>query len=204
MKLSNNLIVIDLETTGSHKFITEIGAVFLNKNLEIIDTFQILIKPEHPIEQEIESLTGITNDMVINAPLFPQAIKAFEEWVIKHSIRLKAVKLCAWGNYFDANVLRNLYKYYNMKYPFSGTWYDIKTIAAMWFMLSGRKQETLSVEKVINIMNIKLDAGRFHRADYDAMAEALILKVALGSLSNGFFLKSSSQLQNYTYLKINI
>jgi DNA polymerase-3 subunit epsilon len=76
--------VIDIETTGgrasTHK-ITEIGMVKM-VNGEIVDQWQSLINPQRRIPSMITSLTGITNDMVVNAPLFADIadeLEAFTE-----------------------------------------------------------------------------------------------------------------------------
>lgn len=66
--------IVDIETTGGsaewHK-ITEI-AIFLHNGNEIIDSFQTLINPQKLIPPNITALTGITNEMVENAPLFEE------------------------------------------------------------------------------------------------------------------------------------
>jgi len=67
-------VVVDIETTGgraSHHRITEIGMVKMI-NGEIIDEWQSLLNPERNIPRNITSLTGITNEMVENAPLFSE------------------------------------------------------------------------------------------------------------------------------------
>ncbi|MCS6266264.1 MAG: 3'-5' exonuclease [Vampirovibrio sp.] len=62
--------VIDLETTGlnaKRNSITEITAIqFVNG--QAIDIFSTLVQPKEPIPYEVESLTGISNEMVENAP----------------------------------------------------------------------------------------------------------------------------------------
>lgn len=64
--------VVDIETTGgSPKFekITEI-AVYLFDGNRIVDEFATLINPERLIPSHISALTGITNEMVADAPKF--------------------------------------------------------------------------------------------------------------------------------------
>jgi DNA polymerase-3 subunit epsilon len=67
-------VVIDVETTGGkqpqHR-ITEIGAVKMI-NGEIVDTWSTLINPQKNIYPFITKLTGISNDMVKDAPLFSE------------------------------------------------------------------------------------------------------------------------------------
>lgn len=63
---------LDIETTGgnsSHDRITEIGVRFWRAG-EVVDEWQTLVNPETRISSFIESLTGISNDMVASAPKF--------------------------------------------------------------------------------------------------------------------------------------
>lgn len=64
--------VTDIETTGSHaseNSITEI-AVVLTDGENVLDTFHTLVRPDHEIPHYITTLTGITNEMVAEAPSF--------------------------------------------------------------------------------------------------------------------------------------
>jgi DNA polymerase-3 subunit epsilon len=63
---------LDIETTGgnsSHDRITEIGIRFWRAG-EVVGQWQTLINPETRISPFIESLTGISNAMVADAPVF--------------------------------------------------------------------------------------------------------------------------------------
>jgi len=62
--------VLDLETTGLNAkkcAITEVTAIQYRNGQEI-GKFSTLVKPTEPIPEEVEILTGISNDMVKNAP----------------------------------------------------------------------------------------------------------------------------------------
>ncbi len=58
--------IVDIETTGGYAAgngITEI-AVFITDGMRIIKEFSTLLNPYYTIPRFVESLTGITNEMV--------------------------------------------------------------------------------------------------------------------------------------------
>ncbi|MFA5676243.1 MAG: PolC-type DNA polymerase III [Christensenellales bacterium] len=75
-------VVFDIETTGLNPNscgITEIGAVRLIKG-EITDTFSTFVNPGMPISPQITDLTGITDEMVKDAPRVDEALRMFKEF----------------------------------------------------------------------------------------------------------------------------
>lgn len=68
--------VIDVETTGlsaKKNSLTEITAIQF-KNGQELGKFSTLVKPSEPVPPEVETLTGITNEMVQNAPPLIQVL----------------------------------------------------------------------------------------------------------------------------------
>ena len=62
-------VVFDLETTGldpTRHEIIEIGAIRVNRDSNVHDTLQCLVKPMKPVPKRITRLTGITQEMVDN------------------------------------------------------------------------------------------------------------------------------------------
>jgi DNA polymerase III subunit epsilon len=74
-----DLAVVDVETTGwlpEQAELTEIGCVRLSGG-QLTGEFATLIRPATPIPPDITLLTGITDNMVIRAPLAGAALPAF-------------------------------------------------------------------------------------------------------------------------------
>src|SRR5919204_4961369 len=66
------LAVVDLETTGTRPAtdrITEIGVVEIER-FEVVSEWSTLVNPGRALPSEIQALTGITADMVAQAPRF--------------------------------------------------------------------------------------------------------------------------------------
>lgn len=72
----SDFVVVDLETTGAKTppcRITEIGAYRISRG-RIVAEFQTLVNPETLIPPFIIQLTGITNQMVKDAPFFAEVV----------------------------------------------------------------------------------------------------------------------------------
>lgn len=81
--LDDTFVVFDIETTGfsaAEDRIIEIGAVKITDGA-IVDRFSTFVNPEVPIPFEIQQLTHITDDMVLEAPKIEEALPAFLDFV---------------------------------------------------------------------------------------------------------------------------
>ncbi len=77
--LDDLYVVFDIETTGfsaEHDQIIEIGAVKVEKG-QITERFSAFVNPRTPIPFEIEKLTGISDDMVLNEPDIAEVLPRF-------------------------------------------------------------------------------------------------------------------------------
>lgn len=94
IKHNAGYVVFDLETTGLSPYkdeIIEIGAVKVNKEGQIVDTFTTLVKPSQPVSDFIQNLTGISNDMLEDAPSIYVALPRFanfagDEILVGHNV----------------------------------------------------------------------------------------------------------------------
>jgi DNA polymerase-3 subunit epsilon len=102
---------LDLETTGTASTgdrITEIGIVRVSDG-EFLDEWSTLVNPERSIPEDIRVLTGITNEMVREAPTFADLRREVFE-------RLEGHVLVAHNARFDYGFLRNEFRRVETKY----------------------------------------------------------------------------------------
>lgn len=100
----DKLVFIDLETTGANPVsdrITEIGLVEVGADGRATH-WSSLVNPEVPIPAFIQSLTGISNDMVRRAPTFTELARPLFE-------RLQGALFIAHNARFDYGFLRNAF-----------------------------------------------------------------------------------------------
>jgi DNA polymerase-3 subunit epsilon len=72
LDLGQTIAFVDLETTGSNATldrVTEVGIVLWDEG-RVVEKWSSLVNPEAPIPSFIQGLTGITDEMVAQAPLF--------------------------------------------------------------------------------------------------------------------------------------
>ena len=95
MYIPKELIILDLETTGSQPVeddIIEIGALKTIDG-EIVSTFSELVKPRKEIPEYVEGLTGINKGMLVNAPYIEEVLPRFLKFcgdnvIVGHNITL--------------------------------------------------------------------------------------------------------------------
>ena len=163
--LDNEYVVFDLETTGFNAAngdsIIEIGAVKL-KHGEIVDKFDMLVKPPMPISERITSVTSITNEMVEDCPNEEEAVKEFIKWtgdliMVAHNAK------------FDTSFIEQAFKKYKLgsfKNPV------IDTLALSRTLDQDAPKHGLSA--ITKRYDVPFDEESHHRGDYDALATALV------------------------------
>jgi DNA polymerase-3 subunit epsilon len=155
--------VVDIETTGGRAArdkITEIGIV-LHDGQQILDTFETLLNPQTYIPAGISQLTGITQEMVKDAPLF-------------HEVAREIVERTA-GAVFVAHNARFDYSFLRAEFSRLGYTYSRKQLCTV--RLSRKAFPGLpsySLGNLIRHFGIQVDAR--HRALADALATADLLE----------------------------
>jgi len=149
--------------------IIEIGAVKVNSNLEIEDTFQQFVKPQlyiklHP---KVKSKTRITSTDLAEGASIYDAVKTFREWISEEDFIL-----CSWGKDDINELLRNC-KYFQIKTEWIHKFYDIQRACMKHLDLPMGQQ--LGLKNAIQLFHIDIDS-KFHKALNDAIYTAKIFK----------------------------
>lgn len=179
-------IVVDLEMNNIRRRsearkictneIIEIGASMLDENLWEIGKFQIYVKPEYNdvIVPKISKLTGITNEMVANAPTFSVAFKQFTDWCLNIK---DDVMIYAWSNTDHSQVMKVIQlKQYKLSEE------EHKLMEHGWTDFQNEFDIHLGFERQISL-KLALDMagidfnGRQHDALDDARNTAKLLRV---------------------------
>ncbi|WP_068545391.1 PolC-type DNA polymerase III [Thalassotalea crassostreae] len=83
-RLANTIVVLDFETTGlspaTGDRAIEIGAVRLQNGV-VVDSFQQLMNPGQRVNSFIEQYTGISNEMLADAPSCEQVMNDFADYI---------------------------------------------------------------------------------------------------------------------------
>lgn len=156
-------VVFDLETTGAKAppcRVIEIGAYKI-RNSQIEAEFHSLVNPEIPIPAFITALTGISDEMVNEAPLFARIAPKFLEF-IGDSV------LVAHNASFDIGFLNHeigrIYESYRMWNPSLCT---VQLSRGLLPQIENHKLKTVAAHFAVELIN-------HHRAGPDAKATAEI------------------------------
>jgi DNA polymerase III subunit epsilon len=158
--------IIDIETTGGSarlEKITEI-AIYLHDGNQITGEYSTLINPERNIPYFITNLTGITNEMVEDAPRFYEVAKTIVELTegrtfVAHNAR------------FDYSFIRQEFKLLGFNYKRS----ILDTVALSRKLLPGHPSYSLG--NICKDLRITI-TGR-HRAAGDAFATVKLFEILL-------------------------
>jgi DNA polymerase III subunit epsilon len=100
--IPRDLVFVDLETTGgsaAYDRITEVGIIRVRDG-ELAEEWSSLVNPERPIPEYIEAFTGISNQMVADAPRFAEIAAFVRE-------KLQGAVFAAHNARFDYSFLRS-------------------------------------------------------------------------------------------------
>lgn len=148
--------------------IIQLGAIKLDSNFNMIDTFNAYVKPEiykdiHPF---IQRMTGINKAMVKDASAFPQVFKEFKKFMSS-----KKTVLGVWGTGDLKELYRNI-NYYNLpSKSLSKLYINIQDHASKYF--NNPTGKSIGLQNAISILGLDQDKS-YHDALNDAYYTAQV------------------------------
>ncbi len=166
-----NFVILDLEWNGTYSrrikgFINEIiefGAVKVDRNLNIIDTFEALVRPQvgKKISGKIKTLTSITNEDLEGGLQFMQVTSRFKKWV-------GDAVLMTWGTSDILALIENC-RYFcgNAHIPFLSRYVNLQAYCEKMLDYDATKQMGLSTSA--QLLEIDEEDFDHHRALGDSL-----------------------------------
>lgn len=174
LTLAKMYSIIDIETTGGSPEkdkITEI-AILSHDGKRVIREFSTLINPERSIPGFITGITGISNEMVANAPKFYEIAKEIVH-LTENTVFVAHNASFDYG--FVCQEFRELGYNYSRK--------KLCTVKLSRKLIPGLRSYSLG--KICNELNININNR--HRAKGDAIATVKLFEVLLGIESADMF-----------------
>ncbi len=177
-KKLDRVLVIDVECTCWEELpprrqtseIIEIGLCVVDLQLlRRLERRSIMVKPMmSELSDFCTQLTGITNDMVVDAPPLEEAVR-----ILRDQYRAGDRLFASWGDYDRKQFQRNC-ALYNLKYPFGPTHLNVKNLFSSAL---GLNQE-LGIDEACQRLGMTME-GDHHRGVDDAWNIARLFCVLL-------------------------
>ena len=177
--------------------ILEIGAVKLDEDRRMTDTFHRLIKPSvyHRIDDSIRKVTHMEMREFRHGEPFSDAVQEFMDWCGAD------YRFCTWAKQDVMELQRNM-RYYHVLDLLPGpvVYYDVQKLASLSFEDG---HERRSLEHMIELLELPKDRV-FHRALSDAVYTARIMSRVDGRYLIGYesvdsFQNPKEKWEEYTY-----
>ncbi len=194
-------VILDLEWNGSyskriHKFVNEIiefGAVKVDSELQIIDTFSVLITPQigKKLSSKVRALTKITNEELTNKGIsFMEAVEQFTEFS-KDSV------LLTWGT-SDIHALIENYNYYtdDIHLPFLNKYCDLQVYCESCLGLHNAACQ-LGLSTCADKIGITFSEEEQHRAFFDSLLSLKCMSHFIKDYPLDNFIKDAQQQAFY-------
>jgi len=186
-----DFVVVDVEATGAKtppNRLIELGAYRIRGG-RIVDKFLSLVNPEIPIPRFVVTLTGITNEMVKQAPVFAEVAPRWLDFV-SDSV------LVAHNAPFDTSFLNHeisrVYPGHRMVNPHLCT---VRLSRRALPELTNHRLDTIADHFAIPIISR-------HRAGSDALATAEIFLFLLTKLEENYGIKDLASARSFQFPEI--
>lgn len=173
-------VIMDLEWNNSYnKYkkcfvneILEIGAVMVDEELEVIDTFSVIIRSQliKKLSGRVKSLTHISNEAMSSGVTFQRAVSDFSKWVGSRNC-----VFMSWGNSDIRVLVDNFSMFCGINgIPFLTQYVDLQKYCQQ-FIVSAANQQIGLVNAAVE-MGIDVSHCQFHRALEDSLLGLRCLK----------------------------
>ncbi len=173
-------IIMDLEWNNSYNKIKkcfvnevlEIGAVLVDENLDVIDTFSVIIRSQliKKLSGRVKNLTHISNEDMSSGVSFQKAISDFSKWIGGRNC-----VFMSWGNSDIRVLVDNFSMFCGMNsVPFLTQYVDLQKYCQQ-FIVGVSNQQIGLVNAAVH-MGIDVSECSFHRALEDSLLGLRCLK----------------------------
>ena len=173
-------VIMDLEWNNAYSYkirgfvneILEIGAVMVNEDMDVIDTFSVIVKSQlsKKVSGRIKNLTHITNEDMKEGISFGRAVKQFSDWIGRRNCIFMS-----WGDSDIRVLFNNLSLFMNIDgIPFLTQYVDLQKYCEEFIVSTKNKQIGL-VNAAVQ-MGIDVDQFKSHRALDDSLLGLRCLK----------------------------
>jgi len=195
-KLPKDLIIIDIETTGTNpntSSIIQLGAVLFSKEGYLVDrTFSEYIVPyTNEWTEEAYKVHKIEYSYLKKNGLYlPEALEAFSNWTLGFwTMRKETAKnyyLAQWSCGFDVSFLKEAYRKIGFEFPFHYRTFDIASIVRFELAKKGKLKIKSGESICAKELGIEVNGNKLHDALYDAQLSGLMLeKIIKENENNG-------------------
>lgn len=183
--------IVDIETTGGYAAnhrITEI-AIYHHDGMQLTDSFQTLINPGREIPYYITGLTGITTEMVLDAPTFEEVAEDIFR-------RLDGKVFVAHNAHFDYSFLKKEFEEIGINFQSK----KLCTVRLSRKIIPGLRSYSLG--SLSESLGIKIPDR--HRASGDAAATVKIFDQLLRRDNDNYIIKALKRNSGETILPPNL
>ena len=173
-------VIMDLEWNNSYnKYkknfvneILEIGAVMVDEELEVVDTFSVIIRSQliKKLSGRVKRLTHISNEAMSSGVTFQRAVSDFSKWIGSRNC-----VFMSWGNSDIRVLVDNFSMFCGINgIPFLTQYVDLQKYCQQ-FIVSAANQQIGLVNAAVE-MGIDVSHCQFHRALEDSLLGLRCLK----------------------------
>lgn len=166
-------VIMDLEWNNSYNKklksffneIIEIGAVMVDEDLDVVDTFSVLIRSQlsNKLSGRVKNLTHISNEDMYGGISFSKAVSDFSKWIDDRDCTFMS-----WGNGDLRVMLDNLRCFCGIEgIPFILKYMDLQKYCQQYLKLSNAQQIGLSA--AATLFGIDVSKYSTHRALDDSL-----------------------------------